>query len=118
MLLLLGHRAEARLALGLVAGLLDLALPDRLDARLLLALALLLLTTTLVLARACGPLRPRGRGARHSCASVQLGGFLALLVVVLLLDAIFLKAHQLLEGEENGALFLFRHCQLLAGVRS
>jgi phospho-N-acetylmuramoyl-pentapeptide-transferase len=41
--------------------------------------------------------------------SMQLGGFFALLVVVLLLDAIFLKAHQLFEGEENGALFLFRH---------
>jgi hypothetical protein len=40
---------------------------------------------------------------------VKLGGLFALLVVVLLLDAIFLKAHELFEGEENGALFLFRH---------
>jgi hypothetical protein len=29
-----------------------------------------------------------------------------------LLDAIFLEAHELFEGEENGALFLFRHVDL------
>ena len=53
-LLLLRHRAEACLLLGLVTGLLDFALPDRLDASLLLALALVLLALALLLAHHAG----------------------------------------------------------------
>jgi hypothetical protein len=51
-LLLLLHRAEASLRLGVVASLLDLALTNRLDARLLLARALLFGATALLVGAA------------------------------------------------------------------
>jgi len=112
---LLHRHARRSLLLGLVTSFLDLTLADRLDASLLLTLALLFLPAPLLLAHHAGLFGLAG-AALGFLSSMQLGGFLALLVVVLLLDAIFLKAHQLFEGEENGALFLFRHVRCSRGV--
>src|SRR5262249_55752695 len=112
--LLLLHRAQAGLVLCLVTGLFDLAVANGFEARLLFAQALLFLTATLGIGREASflPLTPAPLGVH---ARLGLGFFLLLFIVVFLPDAVLLEAHQLLEGEENGGLFLFGHRRMSLG---
>src|SRR5262249_47181318 len=110
-LLLLLHRTKARLVLRVVAGLLDLALANRLEACRFLPGALPLLAAALVL-RANARLFRLARAALGVHPRLLLGEFLLLTIVVFLPNTVLLQVHQLLEGEENGGLFLFRHSRL------
>ena len=107
-LLLVLELLGARGVIGVEAGLLDLAFLDGREASRLFAYALLLRPAALFL----------GVEARLFLLAGSTLGIhaglgrrvdLALAGHLFLLDAVLLEVHELLEGEEDRALFLFRH---------
>src|SRR5262249_55563595 len=112
-LLLLLHRTKTRLILGFMSRFLDFAMADGFEASLLFARPLLVLTTALCLRVEAG-FFSLARSSFGIEARLEFRLFLALLFVLLLLDAILFEVHQLFEGEENGALFLFGHVGCLS----
>jgi hypothetical protein len=108
MRLLLRHRLHLGALLGFEPRLLDLGMPDRVQASSLFLLALLvavpavffgLQARLLLLASAPLGFEPR--------LHIRFGP--SFLLVVFLADAILLEVHQLLEGEEDRAFLLFSH---------
>src|SRR5262249_17327047 len=103
-LLLLGHRFHARALLGLDAGLFDLAVADRIEPRGFFLLALLFIAAAVLLGL-------EARSFVLTCATLgvclclDLGLHPTPLVVVLLLDAVLLEIHQLLERERTELSF-------------
>ena len=107
-LLLVPHLLDARRVLGVEAGLLDLGVTDRIEARLLLTPPLLLGAAAVLLGADAALFLLAGT-ALGVHARLELRLLLRLPGVLLGADPILLEVHQLFEGEKDRALFLFRH---------
>ena len=107
-LLLSRHRLDARSLLGLETGPLDLGDADCFDARGVFSGALLFDPAPLVLradSASSASRAARSASALAFSAAADRGGLLGLLTP----DSVLLKAHKLLEGEEDRAFLLFGH---------
>ena len=117
--LLLGERLHLQAVLVFQLALLDFGRLGRLDLRLLHLAAHLVLTTTLFFS-AKASFFFLARATLGVGLGLYVGFGFPLLRVLFVADAVFLDAHQLLQGEEDRRFLLLCHCavrSVVPGVR-